>query len=251
MGKLHEVLAVEPDLRENANRVRGEVIQLFKEAPDRIAGFKRAYSPLNEDGEELEPEEKQVATTVQAEIEKAAEAIGKYIDATISKEMANTEAAANVILKLDGEEYTFLADMPATALLNLESRLNEIRAIYTSIPTLDPTIGFEFDEGSGYFVNKRVKYRTQKEPFTHIEYEATEEHPAQVQTFQRDVRIGNWEETFFSGAITLVDKHAKLQRIDQLIQAVKKARQRANEVEASSIDIAGKIFNFINVGHLD
>ena len=51
MGKLHELLAVEPDLKAAATRTVNEVIALFKEGADRLVGQIRVYHPLEEGGD--------------------------------------------------------------------------------------------------------------------------------------------------------------------------------------------------------
>jgi hypothetical protein len=145
-----------------------------------------------------------------------------------------------------------LNELPATALLNLESRLQELEAVYKRIPTLDPSEKWAFDSGSESWVSDtRIAYRTAKVPKSFVAYEATKEHPAQVETFTEDVPSHRRETIVQTGSLTIADKRRKIERINTLIRAVKQARQRANDVEVGELNISVRIFSFINEGTLE
>jgi hypothetical protein len=76
-------------------------------------------------------------------------------------------------------------------------------------------------------------------------YDATEEHPAQLETWSEDIPIGKFTETLWSGMLSPAEKSAKLGRIDKLLRAVKKARQRANAVDVVDVTIGKELFNYI------
>ena len=240
-GKLHEILAVEPDLRSDSTRVLKEVVGLFRDAPERLFATFRSYFPLVDDGETFADESSELTSTVSDELALVADAWGRYVDATLTKEATNQ--TANAILEFDDIDVK----LPATALLNLESRLQELRTVYSAIPTLDPKESWTFDEAEGFFASAlRTTYKTAKVHKTLVAQPATEEHPAQVHIYQEDDRVGHWENKIFSGMLTKEDKRKKLARIDNLLRAVKKARQRANDIETDEVDLAESIVAYIN-----
>ena len=185
-----------------------------------------------------------MATSVGAELDKVRVAFSGYMDVTVQKEMTNTVAFADVVL---GGNVAFLQAMSATALLNLESRLEELHGIYEDIPVLDVTEHWTLDKSRGCFVSEvRSSYRMKKVPRALVLSPATVEHPAQVQAFQEEIPAYKMEKTVFSGVMTPADKQACLERIAELTAAVRQARQRANDTPIKSVSVADKIFDYIN-----
>lgn len=241
MKKLHELLSIEPDLRKEAEKISAEVRDTLSD-PKRVSGMVRTYRPTM-DGEETEPKERvEMVTTVSAELDRFNTATSRFIDSAVSKETTNMEASAE--LKLEGGEVYRL---PATALLNLENRLGEIRKVYASVPTLDPSEIWHYDKDLEVNVSEvRMTFKTKKVPKTHIAHAPTKEHPAQVQVFHEDIRVGERETILHSGAITLARKRLLLGRIDKIARAVKQARQRANDIEVDEVEIGERLFEVIN-----
>lgn len=243
MGKLHEVLAVEGDLKGAAQRALSHMRGVFTDGVSRLVGQARKYQPLEEGGETWADEVIALATTVSDELGVVRLAFGHWLDASIQKEVTNTKTLADVVI--DGE--VLLAGLPATALLNLESKLAELRKAYSLIPTNDPAEQWGFDTQQGCYVSGlRITYKTKKTLLSHIAYEATPEHPAQVKTFSEDVRIGAWTTVIHSGAETPANKQRFLSRIDALAQAVKQARQRANSIDVEDVHVAIALFDYIH-----
>jgi hypothetical protein len=246
MSKLYELLAVESDLRSQATEELKRVKDLFTSGTGKLIGQSITYHGLTEDAQELPQEVTELATTVENELDQLQEVYGKFLDVTILKERANTHTEA------ESEKFQFLNELPATALLNLESRLQELEAVYKRIPTLDPSEKWAFDSGSESWVSDtRIAYRTAKVPKSFVAYEATKEHPAQVETFTEDVPSHRRETIVQTGSLTIADKRRKIERINTLIRAVKQARQRANDVEVGELNISVRIFSFINEGTLE
>jgi hypothetical protein len=247
MGKLYELLAVEPELRQTAEEVSKSIQGLLSNAAQQLVGQVRTYQPLDEEGEGFAPEVTNMGTTVSKALARLEEGFGPWLDLAIAKENANRGAAANVLL--DGEVILF--DIGATALLNLEAKLEAIRRVYKAIPTNDPSERWTWDSQNECWVSQpRITYKTQKVPEAHVDYEATKEHPAQVTAYNRDVRIGEWTTTISSGMLSPSDKRERLARLDKLIAAVKTARQRANSSEADQPAIAADLFAYINEGRI-
>jgi hypothetical protein len=240
MGKLHELLAAEPDVKAAAQRALSQVMGRFKSGQSKFVGHIKTYRPLDEEGDTFPDEEQVIATSVHNELDEIRREYGKWIDLAVEKEVTNTTTDAN----LDFGKEAFA--LPATALLNLEGKLTKLREVYAAIPTNDPSRRWGWNENTGqYETPPTVNYRTEKVPEALMGSEATEDHPAQIQWFTKDVRVGEWEQTLFSQMIPPATKRAMLRRLDQLIVLVKKARQRANTAETMPVKIADKLFDYI------
>ena len=105
----------------------------------------------------------------------------------------------------------------------------------------DPSVG----ENVFKTVHPEVKMRTAK-TFRHkVLYEATKEHPAQIEKWEETEDIGRFVKQHWMGMITSYDKSQMLNRIDELIRAVKQARQRANTVTVTKDRIGKSILDFV------
>lgn len=245
MGKLHELLAVEPGLRAQAQRAANKAKSIFTDGRERLIGRIRTYQPTDEEGERFEDEIEMLVTTVSAELAEFGTAFSAWIDAAVQKEVTNQGTGAAVMI----DDNAIIENLPATALLNLESKLVEIRQIYAAVPVNDAAQQWDWDDDLGCYTSRpRVTYRTKKVPKSHVLYEATPEHPAQVEMFTEDVRVGTWTTAFHSGAFTPQERRERLARIDTLLRAIKAARQRANNVDVTSIHVAEVIFKYIDRG---
>lgn len=243
MGKLHELLAVEPSLRAQAQRAVNKARSIFTDGKERLVGRIRTYQPIDEEGESFADEVEMLVTTVSDELAEFETAFSAWLDAAVQKEVTNQETCADVMI--DGK--VVIKDLPATALLNLESKLVEMRQIYAAVPVNDPAQQWNWNDDLGCYVSRpRVTYRTRKVPKSHVLYDATSEHPAQVEMFTEDVRVGTWTMVIHSGAFTPQEKRERLDRIDTLLRAVKAARQRANNVDVKPVRVAEIVFKYIN-----
>lgn len=245
MGKLHELIAVEGDLKTQALATLTGVGDLFQHGVTRLEAQVRVYRPIREDGDTLPAESSELATTVKTELDKVRKAVGAWIDVSVQKEMTNGTTSADV--SVDGK--VVLAALSAPALLNLEAKLATLRAVYAAIPTNDPTERWEKDSQTNAYVSPaRESVRTKKVLKVLVLHEPTKEHPAQVQSYTDDVPEGTWTTTKRSGKLSPAEKADILERIDKLARAVKIARQRANDKQATELKVADAIFNYIHTG---
>lgn len=244
--KLHALLAVEGDLKSNAEAILKESISTFKNKKDHFVYKHKSYTPTIDGGMEFPAEEKAMVTTVDDKLKYTQKSLVKAIDAIFQKESTNSVAKADLVV--DGE--VLAEGVPATALLNLESRLKSIRALYHSIPTLPPEhpwIVEDKDRGV-YKTDPDVKIKHEKQLDAKVLYPATEQHPAQVEKIHKDVPIGKWVTVTKSSLWTSQKKSDALEKIDNLIRSVKKARQRANDVEVEKVTIGKKLFDYVHNG---
>jgi hypothetical protein len=79
---------------------------------------------------------------------------------------------------------------------------------------------------------------------------ATEAHAAQVAKEMNTLVVGKFTTKKWSGMISPAEKSDVLARVDALIRAVKRARQRANQAEVVKTTVGNKLFEFILEGTL-
>jgi hypothetical protein len=87
--------------------------------------------------------------------------------------------------------------------------------------------------------------RTKKIPRNHVLYEATEQHPAQVQMFTEDVIVGTWDKVQFSGALPADRITGITTRLDKLRTAVKFAREEANTTDVVDVQYGAAILDYL------
>ena len=244
MGKLHEVLAVESGLKSTAAKVVDEAKRTFSDKRGHFLGQYRSYEKLEEGTLDYSPEEKMMDSTVADKLDYVKDHIIRAIDAIYQKEVANTQAKADLVI--DGD--ILLANVPATFLLTMESQLNEVRNLYSLIPTLDPGKNWSKDSerDDTYVSTDSETYKTEKVIEPLVLYPATDKHPAQTEKISRDKIVGKWITKHWSGCLTPSEKSKLLGKIDALLRAVKKARMRANEQEVVTDEVAKKFFDYIH-----
>lgn len=247
MAKLHEILAVEGDLRSTADTVLKEAIGTFDKRPTHFLQTETATRYFAEADRALDTtEHKKIETTVAEKLAYIGEMVIRYYDAYLQKEATNQTARATV--QINGQP--FLEDVPVVVLLGMEQRLKELREAYASIPTLQPGPTWERDTTMPYGVYRsrypEDRFITKKTKRAFVMAEATDKHPAQVQALDEDVPVAKRSVTTWSGMLSVHEKSLLLDRIDHLIQAFKQARQRANEAELISRDMGKVIFNYLH-----
>jgi hypothetical protein len=247
MAKLHELLAVDSNLKGQAQKTRTE-LQATMEKKKHLFQEKLVTFISNEEGKPATTrEQSDIQTTVRKEVAWLKPILEKSIDASYVIDIANTTAKADIVL----EDGTILVkDVPATALLQLEKRVKEVQEFVKSLPTLDPAKGFKPDTTRevGIYIARQVdKVSTQKIQEPLVLAPATKEHPAQVQLISKDVPVGTIQEQEWSSMLTPAMKADLLERGEELYRAVTKARSRANEqdIDVKSNKIGGKLLEYI------
>jgi hypothetical protein len=250
--RLYELLAVEQEKKANAERARGQTIETFRSSQAHFNGMRRTFKPFAVDeakgevaGERLEAET-HLVKTVSEELEKTLGLTGDAFDIGLQIDDANTRARADLVV--DGE--TLAHQVPATFLLQLEKRLREVRLVFKDIPTFDPVRIWAADPTADKTQVLRaeavVTLRKQRARKYKVMAEATKEHPAQIDIIEVDEPIGEIRTYDWTGMISPGKKAALLQRLDDLIEAVKAARSRANAIEVDTAQRLGSaVFQYI------
>lgn len=237
MAKLHELLAVETSLRSQAEACRRDLMNTFEKKKTHFSEAVQTFQSNQEGVVPVTESRLGLQTTMYKEFAWITEKLAKAFDVAYQIDEANTEARENVVLA-NGD--VLLTQVPATSLLQLEKRLKELQEFAAAIPTLDPAKGFEIDKSRGIDIYKArdvVKARTQKVKEWITVAAATDKHPAQVVENVKDVEIGTIQLQEWSSLISTAEKGDILDRIEELIRAVKGARSRANEIP---VDVASK-----------
>jgi hypothetical protein len=241
MPQLNQVLAI---VKGRKTVLNAEISELHHatQKPPLVNGHHKVFIPKEEDGETFPDDVHHVQHRTKEVIEQVSERLAQVLDVTATRDWANCQARADVVL--DGE--TFLEQVPVTYLIFLEKELHDQHTFVQKMVELDPGEVWQLDANSGLFRSEPVKtHKTKKLQRAIVKYDATEHHPAQTEMITDDVVIGHWTTTKFSGAIPRPTKKALLERISRLEDAVKFARVQANSMEAPEQKIGRKVLDFI------
>lgn len=230
MTRLNQIVAVQQGVASRAERALTDAYHQIQKTP-LLAGIDRHYQPRDDDGEPLPPEEQHVQIVVDDVCESLVEPLGKKWGIMHIREKANSEAKGTLII--GGTNY----EVPVTFLLPLEKELANIITFIQKLPILDTAETWSWDGDRHAYASDPVKTtKTKKVPRNHVKAPATDKHPAQVEIYFEDVVVGDWTTQKLSGAILASDKRDMLARAQELLDAVKKAREEANEIEIDDSD---------------
>lgn len=251
---LHELVAVRDGKAKTATnvgieetkKVFGKVKELFEGEVKTVEAFEESRA------KELNGRtEKVVTTTVPQRLDYAFGVIIEDLDVTASIDLSNCTARADVIV--EGRSEPLLTNVPSTTLLMLEGRVKLWSDLIRQAPTLpsgvrwlartemSPPGIFEAEQKSE--VNKTEQ---KEEVFTL--HPGTDKHPPQVEKLVKNVAIGKIITQQFHGGISSSDKQKMLDRLEDLGEAFKQARIRANSSPATLVKIGKTISDFVLVG---
>lgn len=242
MLKLNQVLAIEKGVKNRTISVVTKQYHACQKGGALFDGFTKNYQAKNSDGEQFPPESKEVQFHSEQVVKRIKSSLSELFDVTATKDWANCDAKADIVV--DG--VTILAQVPVTYLLFLEKQLEGLGTVIDSLPTLNRTFKWQKDENSGVFITEPTQtHKTKKVQKPIVMYDATPEHPAQTQMITEDEIIGHWHTTHQSGGMQRPAKEAMQERVVNLQQAVKQAREEANNVEATPQTVASQILGYV------
>jgi hypothetical protein len=241
MAKLNQIIAVEKGVKSKSFQELTEAHHLVQK-PSLLSGLSRVYQPKDEEGEQLPPESTKVQVKTEGILRDMSATLTRLFDVTATKDWANCEAKADVIL--DGA--TVLSGVPVTYLLFLEKQLTDLHTFVKKLPVLDAAEEWAFDATADCYRTDAVRtVRTKKVPRNHVKAEATEHHPAQVEVYYEDIPVGYWSTTKFSGALPALRVRELLDRVEKFQAAVKFAREEANNAEVIDQHTGDAIFAYL------
>jgi len=247
--KLHEILAVESDLKGQYEKIFAETKVTLDKKPDHFLGFHKSlkmFDSSREHEEAAAEQHKELVTTIDEKLKHTWKYVVKYFDVLLQKEATNQTALADLVV-----EGSVLAEkIPATFLLGMEERVKKLRELYESIPTLQPGVSWEEDKTQrpGVFKAQHPEKANKTEQVIQhkVLVAPTDKHPAQIEKWSEQIPVGVYTNDRWSGMISPARKAELMEKIDVLLGAIKKARQRANQAEVVKGNIAQKFYDFIH-----
>jgi hypothetical protein len=241
MAKLNQIIAVEKGVKSKSFQDLTEAHHAVQK-PALLTGIARSYQPKDEEGEQLPPESTKVQVRTEEVLRQISATLTRLFDVTSTKDVTNCVARADVVV--DGE--TLLTDVPVSSLLFLEKQLTDMHTFIKKLPVLDAAETWAYNDSADCWSTEPVRtLRTKKVPRNHVKAEATEKHPAQVEVYYEDITVGYWTTVKFSGALPAKRVSELLERVDKLQQAVKFAREEANNTEVVDSRIGDKVFGYL------
>lgn len=240
MTRLNQIVALEAPAKAAAARAM-ETAKAKARLETQLAGISRTYLSRTEEGPTFPPESTRVQVTVAGVIAELRPQLARWLDLFATKEETNTQTAADVVV--DG--VMVVAAAPVPVLLAMERQLAELKTFAEMLPVLDPAEHWDDEEPGIYRSRERQTAKTSKVPKAFVKYDATKEHPAQVDAYTEDVVIGDWATVKYSGAMRARDKAALLERIRLLTAAVLSAREEANSIEVIDLKPGQAVMEFV------
>jgi hypothetical protein len=241
MPKLNQIIAIQASKKAQAKETLTQAYHLIKK-PELLNGLTRTYQPRDDGGEPQPDERKLVQIKVNDLIAKVTADLTEMFDIVATQDFANCQAKADIVV----EGRKLLVGVPVTHLLFLEKQMVDLRTFIETLPILDAAEDWEYKaEADSYVTRPTRSNRTKKVPKNHIKYEATKEHPAQVEMYMEDVWVGTWTTTKFSSAVPAAVRNAMLDRVRKLLDAIKSAREEANNLEVKPQKVGAALLGWI------
>lgn len=237
------MLAFEKDVRK---RTQARMTDLHRDSQkaDLVSGVHKKYQPLDDAGQRYPDERKPVHLLINDAIQGFSDAWQEETELVGRKEAANTEARADVVLP----NGRVLAEaVPVGYLLFLEKQLQHVRTFVEKLAELPVGENWTWNPDDAlYHSDDKVTQRTEKIPEVVQMTPTTKEHPGTAQLMARDKVVGLWTTVLYSGATTRARKRVMLDHIAEISDAVKAAREKANEVVAPPpTNLAERIMEYV------
>lgn len=243
--KLHELLAVEGTREAETTALIKETANTFTKKGDHFLGKHTSYKAFAEDAIEEDDTYKNVVTTVHDKLTYMFDSVINTLNVQISKDLTNQEATAPIII--DGKAIT--DPLPAVTLLSLEGKIKTWISVLQKIPTLPPARTWELDESQGSNIykdaNPESRFRTKKTIQHKVLVEATQHHRAEIEKWTEDVNVGKITDITWCSMLPTQEKSMILRKAQNLLEAVKQARQVANCQEVVETEAAASIVKYL------
>lgn len=261
--KLHELLAVETQSKQQADAILKEADETFTKRSHHFNGssfnVQVTRDPDSPEGRLIEKKlradhqdrDKPLVTTVDEKLKYVVDSIRGMWDVCFQIAESNTRAKANVVV--DGS--VLIANAPATFLLEFEKKLLDLRKTLHRIPTYDPakdwTVDKDAEKQKTWKTRKpRTSVSTKKEQRAEVVIQPTKEHPGQYREYVEDIPVAELTVQEVTGAYSPGDKSEMLARTDKLIKAVRRAKTRANGTDACRQKISSEVAKYVLDGAL-
>jgi hypothetical protein len=214
--------------------------QIQKPAP--FTGIARTYRPVADGGESLPPESTLVQVRADDLIRDVGATLSRMLDVVATQDYANCDARADLVV----EGRTLLFSVPVTYLMWLEKQVVLLRTFANKLPQLDVAQNWTYDQDAKAYRSDPVETtRGKKIPRNHVKAPATDKHPAQVDIFTEDVVVGYWRTVHFSGALPGHQIFDMQIRIENLLDAIRFAREQANSIPVTDVEAGETIVSYL------
>lgn len=239
--KLHQLLAllktVKPTTYKKLTQIHRDI-----QKKDLLNGFDKTFAKASEDDLDRAAERNPVVLNSKSLLAEWVNVSTKLFDMTATQETANAQAKADIVV--NGQ--VLLANVPVTLLMFLDKQLVDLENTLENAVVLDPAMDWVYNANSNLYQASPVDtVATKKVPRSHVLYDATDKHPAQVQAYNEDKKAGVWTKVDRSGALPGDYQRAKLAMVRELILAVRAAREEANSIEVTDVKIGDTIFTHL------
>lgn len=239
--KQHQVIALVEGKKATATRTMSDLHKV-NQKPGLFGGLTRQYSKLEDTGEDLAPENKNVEFRVKDNIASVNAVLTDLWDIVLSQDVTNTKAKADIRLA----DKVLAKNVPVTFLLFLEKQLTDLKTYIENLPVLELAENWSWDGTKNLYraeslrTSRKVKVKKilEKSP-------ATDKHPAQVEVYDDEKVAGYWTTTKLSAAVRASEKVDMLERTGKLLEAVKLAREEANSTEAEFPKVAANLLEYV------
>lgn len=238
---LHQVVALEKGVKAETNAAITAAYHIIQKK-EPFAGIARTYIPKDDAGDQLPPESTKVqvrsADLLAGEVRQA---WTRLLDLVAAKDTTNSLAKADIKVG----ETVLVAGVPVTYLLWLEKQLVDLHTLVSKLPVLPQDFDWTINANGDYATPVVQTVKTKKVPKNHVKAEATDKHPAQVEMYYEDVTVGTWSTVKFSGAMPAARQRELLARVTELQEAVKIAREEANNTAVVDKPVGAALFDFL------
>lgn len=245
--KLNQINALMTGRKSEVEKYAGELYKTLQH-PSLFAGRIKVYEADDEDhGEKLPPDNQLIQKKAKDLLNDVTNKWKELWDFAFTQDTANQTAKANIVI--DGQ--TVLKDVPVTTMLFLEKQVNDLESFITKLPTPDPAEEWIDDTAATGCLRAKepkITIRTIKKPSHYVKAPATDKHPAQVEFFFVDERVGKWTLSQQSSCIKSSEKSELLSRVKKLKEALKLAREQANMLDVTMKSAGEPIFDYLLKG---
>lgn len=241
MSKLNQIIAIEKGVKTAAENAFTGAYRVAGKG-DLFNGFYKTYASFEDEGVQYPGEALKIQATAQGVIGNVTDALNRLFDIVATKDVANQSAAADIVV----EGAVLVPKVPVTTLLWLEKKLVDVRTFIAALPVLDPVENWSWDAANERFHTEAKETIRQKKVSKFVTIApATDKHPAQVVKEVEDVPEGRWSLVKLSNALPASRRVELLGRVEALIVAVKTAREEANSMPITEVEIGARITGYL------
>jgi len=242
--KLNQVVALESGYKTNTHTKITELHHRTKQT-DLFNGMIGEYRPKDEGGDNFPKEAKLVQASVEDVWAQATEEWTSLCDVILTKERGNCLAKADIKIG----DKVLVADVPVAYLIQMGKVLNDVETFVKNLPTLDPAETWTLNTDQGLYESDPIETAKQHQAveFLVIEKSGVPEKgvPNQIREVTKNTVAGYWTRKKLSATIPPTKKEHMLDRVRALQDAVKIAKEEANQVEIEMSQTMDQVFAFI------